>query len=176
MSSLLHFAARHEPLIIGLFCGKWALYYISQRGVLKSSRQALYITNTFVCDFWHGRIHSTMHSTGWRRLIRCLKSQVIFRKRANNYRAFLRKMTYENKAFYDSTPPCTCIAVEQPCILQPCIECIAVYWMYCCSNTLGVHMRASPTLDLSLQHIFKSQLTIATQNVPFWFNVLLYHA
>jgi len=32
--------------------------------------------------------------------------QVIFRKRATNYRALLRKMTYEDKASYDSTPPC----------------------------------------------------------------------
>jgi len=52
---------------------------------------------------------STLHSlyTGGRRLIGCLKLQVIFRKRATNYRALLRKMTYEDKASYDSTPPCT---------------------------------------------------------------------
>ena len=31
--------------------------------------------------------------TEWRRLIRCLKLQVIFRKRATNYRALLRKET-----------------------------------------------------------------------------------
>ena len=35
-----------------------------------------------------------------------LKLQVIFRKRATNNRAFLRKMTYKDKASYDSTPPC----------------------------------------------------------------------
>ena len=36
---------------------------------------------------------SCIHScTGWRRPIRCLKLQVIFRKRAANYRALLRKM------------------------------------------------------------------------------------
>jgi len=44
--------------------------------------------------------------TGWRRLIGCRKLQVIFCKRATNYRALLRKMPYENKASYDSTPPC----------------------------------------------------------------------
>jgi len=32
--------------------------------------------------------------------------QVIFRKRAINYRALLRKMTYEDKVPYDYTPPC----------------------------------------------------------------------
>jgi len=33
--------------------------------------------------------------TGWQRLIRCLNLEVIFRKRATNYRALLRKMTNE---------------------------------------------------------------------------------
>ena len=32
------------------------------------------------------------------------KLQVIFRKRATNYRALLRQITYEDKASYDSTP------------------------------------------------------------------------
>jgi len=35
----------------------------------------------------------TIEHTGWRRLIGCLKLQTIFRKRATNYRALLRKMT-----------------------------------------------------------------------------------
>ena len=46
--------------------------------------------------------------TGWRRLIGCLKLHVIFRKRATNYRALLRKMTEEDQASCDSTPPCIC--------------------------------------------------------------------
>jgi len=50
-------------------------------------------------------------TTGWQRLIGCLKLQVIFRKRATNYRALLRKMTCEAKASYDSTPPCNGHAV-----------------------------------------------------------------
>ena len=50
---------------------------------------------------------STPPCTGWRRLIGCLKAQVIFRTRAINHRAFLRKMTYEDKASYDSTSPCS---------------------------------------------------------------------
>jgi len=45
--------------------------------------------------------------TGWRRPIECLKLQVIFRKRATNYKALLRKMTYKDKACYDDMPPCT---------------------------------------------------------------------
>jgi len=51
--------------------------------------------------------------TGWQRPIGCLKLQVIFRKRATNLRALLRKTTYkdkasyEDKASYNSTPPPT---------------------------------------------------------------------
>jgi len=44
--------------------------------------------------------------TGWRKPIGCLKLQVIFCKRATNYRALSQKMTYEDKASNDSTPPC----------------------------------------------------------------------
>ena len=36
-------------------------------------------------------------TTGWRRLIGCLKLQVIFRKRATNYRALLWEMTYKDR-------------------------------------------------------------------------------
>jgi len=54
----------------------------------------------FSCTvIWYSRF-----STGWRWLIGCLKLQVILGKRATNYRALLRKMTYEDKAPYDSTP------------------------------------------------------------------------
>ena len=45
--------------------------------------------------------------TGWRRPIGCLISCITFRKLAANYRALLRKMTYKDKASYESSPPCT---------------------------------------------------------------------
>ena len=41
-----------------------------------------------------------MQDTGWRRPIGCLKLQVMFRKRATNYRALLQKMTFKDKASY----------------------------------------------------------------------------
>ena len=44
--------------------------------------------------------------TGWRRPIGCLELQLMFRKRASNYRALLRKMTCKDKASYGSSPPC----------------------------------------------------------------------
>jgi len=46
------------------------------------------------------------HSTGRRTPITCFTLQVIFRKRATNYRVLLRKVTNEDKASHDSTPPC----------------------------------------------------------------------
>jgi len=52
-------------------------------------------------------IRLAAHNTRWRRPIGCLKLQVIFRRKAIQYRLLLRKMTYKDKASYDSTPPCT---------------------------------------------------------------------
>ena len=51
--------------------------------------------------------HTTARDTGWRRLIGHLKLGVIFRKRATNYRALLRKLTYTHEASYGCSPPCT---------------------------------------------------------------------
>ena len=62
------------------------------------------IQDICVCIYIY--VHSRERDTGWRRPIGCLKLQVIFRKRATNYSALLRKMTYEDKASYESTPPC----------------------------------------------------------------------
>jgi len=39
--------------------------------------------------------------------VRVLKLQVSFRTRATNYRALSTKMTYQDKASYGSSPPCT---------------------------------------------------------------------
>jgi len=59
----------------------------------------------------HFEIKDHTDDAGWRRLRGCLELQVILRKRATNCSALLRKMTYEDKASYDSTPPCrlTCM-------------------------------------------------------------------
>jgi len=51
------------------------------------------------------------HATGSRRPKRCIQTQVIFRKRATNYRALLRKMTCADKASYGSSQLCTAIHV-----------------------------------------------------------------
>ena len=56
--------------------------------------------------------------TGWRRLIGCLKLQVIFRKRATNYGALLRKMTYQDKTSYGAQHPVR----QWNGLLMECIE------------------------------------------------------
>jgi len=74
----------------------------------------------YMCDATHSYVYMRIHtfgvirsyvwltasSTGWRRPIGRLKLQVIFCKRATNYRALLRKITCEDKASYESSPPC----------------------------------------------------------------------
>jgi len=71
----------------------------------------------FTCQHISTRVYSCIHiwihiytwydsCTGWRRPIRCLISWITFRKLATNYRALLRKMTYKDKASYESSPPC----------------------------------------------------------------------
>ena len=47
-----------------------------------------------------------LECAGWRKPIECFKLQDIFRKRATNYRALVRSMTYKHKASYGSSPPC----------------------------------------------------------------------
>ena len=50
--------------------------------------------------------------TGWRRLIGSPNLQIIFHKRAIEYRSLLRKMTYKDKGSYESSPPCTTRALS----------------------------------------------------------------
>ena len=59
----------------------------------------------YLCIYMYVYIYIYEFLTGWRRPIGCLKLQIIFRKRATNYRALMRKATYKDKASYDSTPP-----------------------------------------------------------------------
>jgi len=46
-------------------------------------------------------------NTEWQRLIGSPKLQIIFHKRATQYRSLLWRMTYKNKGSYESSPPCT---------------------------------------------------------------------
>jgi len=51
-------------------------------------------------------LRSIREGTGWQRCIGCLKLKISFRKRANNYRALLRKLTCKDKASCGPSPPC----------------------------------------------------------------------
>jgi len=44
--------------------------------------------------------------TGWQSLIGSPKLQIIFHKRATEYKSLLRKMIYKDKGSYESSPPC----------------------------------------------------------------------
>jgi len=63
---------------------------------------------TFAICLHHLLLHHCVcvNPTGWPRPIGCLKLQVIFHKRATNYRALLREMTYKEKASCGSSPLC----------------------------------------------------------------------
>ena len=52
-------------------------------------------------------VHVTLCVTGWQRTIWCRKLQVLFHKRASDYRALLRKMSLKNTASYGFPLPCT---------------------------------------------------------------------
>ena len=53
--------------------------------------------------------------------------QVIFGKRATNYRALLRKMTYKDKASYGFSPPCMCFM----CACARMCACVHLYVSVC---------------------------------------------
>ena len=64
--------------------------------------------SNFTHDSWitHHDEPSHFTCTGWQRCIGCLKFQISFHKRATNYMALLREITYKDKASYASSPPC----------------------------------------------------------------------
>ena len=74
------------------------------------------------------RSHALPH-TGWRRTTACLELQVIFRKRATNYRALLRKMTCKDEALYGSSPSFTqgILTTSQACWCLASKRLISIY-------------------------------------------------
>jgi len=70
-------------------------------------------------------------NTGWRRPIGCRNLQIIFRKRATNYRALLRKMTYKDKASYGSR---THLILRLHTVRIECIICMSC--VYSCVYSL----------------------------------------
>ena len=106
-----------------------------------------HFTLVVTCPFfwWYNicvRPLNVVQLLGWRRPIGCLQLQVIFGKRATNYTALLQKLTYEDKASYDSTPPCMLCAskknvlcashVHVVCLTNTC--CVPRIYMLCASH------------------------------------------
>jgi len=94
--------------------------------------------------------------TAWRRPLGCLKLQVIFRKRATNYRALLRKITYGDKAFNDSTPPCTSIAHTNILLHIPSFYCTYPSF-YCTYPSIDLEMHCSHTRTYKTRRMHQSQ-------------------
>ena len=78
------FFIAHTYIMYTIYISPYILYFI------------LYILYFITCTYRVAKTH------------RCLKPQVIFRKRVTNYRALLCKMTYKDQASHDFTPPCMC--------------------------------------------------------------------
>jgi len=104
-----------------------------------------------ICSHQYANRTSTHPHTHYdtRRCIGCFKLQVIFRKRATNCRALLRKMTYEDKASYGFSPPCTWESVSG-CVFMDIYILLHVYmlvlqqhwcvWTYICILFTSVYM------------------------------------
>jgi len=102
-------------------------------------------------------VDTTIYDTGWRRPIRCLKLQVIFRKRTTNNRALLRKMTYQDKASYGSSPPCPI----------GCLICVGDFLQK--SPVISGSFAKRDMTDLCacvMPHICKSHVTYMTRVTP----------
>jgi len=88
----LHVFFAIEPLIIGLFSGKW---HIKIRHTMDLRHPVREIKHVYINERTYVSIYETiLKSIFWkqRTIFRCLKLQVSFRKRAANYRALLRAM------------------------------------------------------------------------------------
>jgi len=76
---------------------KWTRHF-THRYVMSRAKESCH-TWMSPLDF-HSRSPAVRsHDTGWRRCIGCFKLQVSFCKRATNYRALLRKETYNDKVW-----------------------------------------------------------------------------
>ena len=88
---------------------------------MHNSNMHLFLHTIQICIcFYNGSI---LQSKGWQRRRGCLKVQVIFRKRATNWRALFRKMTYGDKASYGSSPPCMWCVLPRPNVYM----CLHIY-------------------------------------------------
>jgi len=84
------------------------IHYICVKNILRIHYKIFYAYTTSLEKIFirkHKNMCKGILNMGWQRPIGCLKLQVIFCKRATNYGALLRKMTYKDKASYGSSLP-----------------------------------------------------------------------
>ena len=104
-----------------------------------------------ICSSRHAYI--TRGTTHWRTPIVCLDLQVIFRKRATNYRALSRKMTCKDKASYDSTNIRHPMGRRHPVLIHPQV---LIYGFYVLLR--GYPVTAHSTFRSELSSTLNSEL------------------
>jgi len=97
-------------------------------------------------------------NTGRRRPIGCLKSQVIFCKRAIKARGLLRKMKCKDKASYDSISPCSWSHVVKLSVLKTLIStlwcCVYIYICVCFYTLTGLCIYVYICVSILKTHAF----------------------
>ena len=132
----------------------WIIIVLRERGPENNHKHTLtqkcihvYIKQaiSYTCFIKHTisytRLQSLTHlqmCKEWPRPIGCLKLQAIFRKRATNHRALLRKITDKDKASYGSSPLCISAGVFrlqhlQMCAIWALCVCVSTYHQIMCS-------------------------------------------
>jgi len=111
-SSLIH--AWHDPFRsdVSHSYGKWLILmrHDSSKDTNRRARDGML---RYIYAMAHSHVTWRIHTRHvpfilyiWRTPTGCLQLPVISRKIVTNYRAFWRKMTFKDKASYDSTPSC----------------------------------------------------------------------
>ena len=114
-----------------------------------------------------------MRVTGWRRLIGSPKLQIIFHKRATKYRALLRKMTYEDKASYGSSPPsnesvlCMC-EINVPYVCVCACMCMHVYVRVCVCMCMYVYVCVCVRMCMYVYHMTVSYMWRVVSHKNVW--------
>ena len=94
-------------------CARLENQWLYNENSPEPTRELTWLLCSFLESHWRdlssfiGFANQDKLATGWRRCIGCIKMQASFGKRATNYRALWRKMKYQDKASYASSPPCT---------------------------------------------------------------------